>query len=477
MPTEEFTYTTSWRPAPLPEGAGTVPPGPVLIVHTPAGRPLADALAARHRPGEVLRRELTPHRGESAPLDAVPRTVYFLAGPHQGAPGGALDTAALERAEEQGVRALFHCARDLVVPVAATRPVDWRIVTHDAWPVAGTPVTHPAAASLAGLARVLESEHRHWSAPVLDLGLGGRLPTAADPALPHLAALIAAEPAVRGAHAAHRDGVRHVPELHPVTLPAPAAARIRAGGTYVIAGGAGGIGLETARFLVRDHDARVVLLGRSAPGEGLLRRIAGADPDGRHLLYLRTDAGDPESLRAALRSVHARFGPVHGVIHSALSHTPGLVRGLDEAVLRDSLAAKSRISVALAEVFAAEPLDFLVFFSSVQSLLGDAGLAGYAAGSAFQDSYAHALDQLLPFPVRVVDWGWWGTVGAASHAAVRRRALRQGFRSLAPREGFATVLRTLAGRPVQVLAVPGEDVLLHRLGLTPRRREQSVVAR
>ncbi|MEU4210035.1 SDR family NAD(P)-dependent oxidoreductase [Streptomyces sp. NPDC026206] len=465
MPTEEFTYTSAWRPAPVPAGPPTAPPGPVLIVHAPSGRPLADALArlhaARSPADEVVRLEASPHAPWPATVPA-PRTVYFLGGLAEGAADGV---AALERAEGSGVRALFRTARDLVIPAAATREADWRIVTNDAWAVAGGRVTNPHAASLAGLARVLESEHRRWKAPVVDLGLGGRLPGADSPHLEHLAALIAAEPAVRGGHAAHRDGARHVRALRPVTLPAPRPGHVRDGGTYVIVGGAGGIGLEVARFLARDHGARVALLGRSAPGEERLRTIREADPDGTRLLYVRADARDTASLRAGLRVVHERFGAVHGVIHSALAHAPGLVRGLGQEALCESLAAKSRISVALAEAFHDEPLDFLLFFSSVQSLLGDAGLAGYAAGSAFQDAYAHALDQRLPFPVRVVDWGWWGTVGAAAGAGVRERALRQGFRSISPREGFETVLRTLAGPLVQVLAVPAEDVLLRRLGL------------
>ncbi|MEU5049705.1 SDR family NAD(P)-dependent oxidoreductase [Streptomyces sp. NPDC021096] len=471
MPTGEFTYTGAWRPAPAPPPPPQGPDGPVLIVHAPDGRPLAEALAAHHAGAGVHLHEA----GTRAPRPAsAPRTVYFLGGLRTGTADG---TAALEQAEERGVRALFHCARDLLIPAAATRELDLRIVTNDTWPVAGSRVLNPHAAALTGLARVLESEHRRWRAPVVDLGLGGHLPGPGSPGMARLAALIAAEPAERGLDAAHRDGVRHVRTLHPLTLPAAAPGRIRDGGTYAIVGGAGGIGLETARFLARDHGARVALLGRSALDPERGRRIREADPDGTRLLYVRADASGTAGLRAGLGTVRERFGPVHGVIHSALAHTPGLVRGLDEGALRESLAAKSRVSVALAEVLGGEELDFLLFFSSVQAFLGDAGLAGYAAGSAFQDAYAHALDQRLPFPVRVVDWGWWGTVGAATGAQVRARALRQGFRSLSPREGFETVLRTLGGRDVQVLALPAEDVLLARLGLTGRRPERSAAGR
>lgn len=475
-----FTYTATWRPAPLTATGDDTPTGPVLILHTPAGRPLADALAARHAADDVARVELGTVTRQPAPgrweLDATapdapaalrdtlprPRTVYFLGGLRDAAEDGP---AELERAEESGVRALFRCAKHLVIPTAATRRTDWKIVTNDAWPVAGGRVANPYAAALAGMARVLENEHRHWSVPVVDLGLGGRLPGPGSPRLHELAALIAAEPAERGARVAHRDGVRYRQALRPVTLPPADGAAIRTGGTYAVIGGAGGIGLEMARFLARDHGARVALIGRSPLDEDRRRRIADADPDGSRLLYVRADASDENSLRTGLARIHERFGPVRGVFHSALDHTAGLVRHLDDAALRAGLAAKTGISVALASVFRAEPLDFLLFFSSAQSFLGDPGLAGYAAGSTFQDAYAHALDQRLPFPVRGINWGYWGTVGAVAGEGYREWLTRQGFRSISPREGWDTVLRTLAGPETQVLALPAEDVLLKRLGL------------
>ncbi|MBP2403546.1 SDR family NAD(P)-dependent oxidoreductase [Streptomyces syringium] len=476
----EFTYTATWRPAPLTPTGDDAPAGPVLILYTPAGRPLADALAVRHIADGVVHVELGTVTRQSAPgrweLDATapdapaalrdtlprPRTVYFLGGLRAAAEDGP---AELDRAEESGVRALFRCAQQLVIPAAATRPTDWRIVTNDAWPVAGGRVVNPYAAALAGMARVLENEHRHWSVPVVDLGLAGHLPGPAGSRRHELAALVIAEPAERGARVAHRDGVRYRQALRPVTLPPADATVIRTGGTYAVVGGAGGIGLEMARFLARDHGARVALIGRSPLDEDRRRRIADADPDGSRLLYVRADASDEDGLRAGLARVHERFGPVHGVFHSALDHTAALVRHLDDSALRAGLAAKSGVSVALAAAFRAEPLDFLLFFSSAQSFLGDPGLAGYAAGSTFQDAYAHALDQRLPFPVRSIDWGYWGTVGAVSGEGHREWLTRQGFRSISPREGWDTVLRTLAGPETQVLALPAEDVLLKRLGL------------
>ena len=44
---------------------------------------------------------------------------------------------------------------------------------------------------------------------------------------------------------------------------APPAVRVRPGGTYLVTGGLGGIGLAMAERLARDYQARLVLMGRT----------------------------------------------------------------------------------------------------------------------------------------------------------------------------------------------------------------------
>ncbi|MGA6163600.1 SDR family NAD(P)-dependent oxidoreductase [Amycolatopsis magusensis] len=414
----EVLHTVHWRPAPIEPVAADA--GPVLVLHDASARSLAEQLAAVHEPGQAVLADLS-----EVDFPMRPRTVYFL--------GGLAAHTDLAGAEDAGVLSLLRWARRF----AGLDRLDWKIVTSGIWSGQGA-----YAAGLAGAARVLEHEHTGWSAAVLDFE--GPIP----------AAVVAGEPAERGVRARHVDGVRYLPELREIEPGSGGGAEIRPGGVYVIIGGAGGIGLEIARELVREQ-ARVAVLGRSErPG------FAEAG-----VTYVRADATDETSLRDALAEVHRRLGRVHGVVHAALVPSDHLVRNLDEDVVRAGLAAKSRISVNLAEVFAGEPLDFVLFFSSAQSFLGDPGLAAYAAGSTFQDSFAHALDARLPCVVRSIDWGFWGTAGSMADGPYRDRLTRAGFGSITPASGWRTVLRALRGEHVQVVAVPGADRLLRRLGV------------
>ncbi|WP_460444053.1 SDR family NAD(P)-dependent oxidoreductase, partial [Amycolatopsis cihanbeyliensis] len=432
----DFLHIPGWQATEPP--AGTRDDAPVLVLHTPANRWLAEELAAR-LPGARL-----ADLGDE-PANPPPRTVYFL--------GGVLDgTAALDEAEPAGVLALARWARYLT----AERGLSWKVVLAGGNPYTG---------GLAGFARVLERECPTWTVAVHEL----------DDPRARLDALLA-EPAARGARIRHTAEGRYRQVLRPAPPAAGEQAPIRGGGVYVIAGGSGGIGLEMARFLARDHRARVVLLGRREPDAELRGRIAEADPDGGLIEYLRADASDQEALRAARQRIRDRHGPVNGVIHAALVRQERLVRNLDEPALRASLAAKSGVAVALAEVFGGPELDFLLLFSSAQSFLGDAGLAGYAAGSTFLDGYAAALANRLPCRVRVINWGYWGTVGSVADESSRQQLTREGFRSISPELGRRVVLRALSGDAVQLVAVPAEEPLRRRLG-TAREEQDALLTR
>ncbi|MEU3874082.1 SDR family NAD(P)-dependent oxidoreductase, partial [Streptomyces sp. NPDC029704] len=416
----------SWEPCPAP-GPLPAPDGPVVVLYAPGRERLAHELTARHPGAHAV--EL------GAPVPVQPRLVYLLTGttPSHTA---ASEQERVAHAEATGVRALAHHARQW----SRLPALDWVVVTTGAAAAPGRGVSDPYAAGVIGFARVLENEHPGWTVATVDL----------DPAR-ESADLVA--PAPRGSRLACTGDAHHTQVLRP----APAAdgpLPLRRGGTYVVIGGARGIGAAIARRLVADWDARAVLVGRSEPP-------AGTDL-GAGIRYLQCDATDGARLAALLDGA----GPVHGIVHAALVQRDRLVRNMSEADLTESLAAKSGVAAALADALRGRELDFLVFFSSAQSFLGDPGLANYAAGSTFLDAYAHALDARLPYPVRAVDWGFWGTVGAVADDTHRDGLTAAGFHSITPEAGFAALVRALRQPAPQAVAVPGTAALRGRMGAT-----------
>lgn len=123
---------------------------------------------------------------------------------------------------------------------------------------------------------------------------------------------------------------------------------------------------------------------------------------------------------------------------------------MEEAQFLASLSAKVDVAVRIAQVFGAEPLDFVLFFSSLQSFVKAPGQGNYAAGCTFKDAFALRLAQTLACPVKVMNWGYWGSVGIVASERYRARMAQMGVASIEPEEGMVA-LASLMAAPVQQL--------------------------
>ncbi|MFD8214464.1 SDR family NAD(P)-dependent oxidoreductase [Streptomyces sp. NPDC059697] len=438
-PVDDLMYLPRWSPAPAEPL--TVPGPDTWLIRPAAAAPLAAALATRLG-GSVT--EIDPERF-AAPA-GHPAHVIVLSGPAQGRTD---DPAALDLAQERGVLALFRVAKALQRSGA---PVRLTVVTEDALSTGGEPVRNPYAASLHGLALSLAQEHPRWRVAVVDR-------SSADPVSPDVLDVPAGGPY------ALRAGVLHRRSLAPATTTTTREA-IRHGGVYLILGGAGGLGLELTEWLVRGYRAKVVLVGRSELDADRRDRLRRLDPAGVLVSYRRADATDPAALDEVVTAVRAEHGTLHGVVHATIVLRDQTVATMTEDTFRAVLDAKTRTSVALHRALgAADGLDFVLFFSSAVALSGSAGQANYAAGSTFEDAFAHHLDDVLPARSAVINWGYWGTVGIVADDRHRERLARTGIHSITPAEGMAAVHDVLGRTDRQVVVIKAAAAVLAAAGV------------
>ncbi len=358
-------------------------------------------------------------------------------GPDDGPALLPTDTAGFSAAQEDGVVAAFRTAKALVRTGHDARPLRITLVTRRALATYDDEPTAPAHAGLHGFFGSLAQEYANWSVRRADLdtdelpddllALPGR--TGDDPL-------------------AHRAGQWLARRWAPNEPGDAQHAPYRQGGVYVVIGGAGGLGTQWTRHVVRNHDAHVIWIGRRPADASIDARLAEA---GTRVSYLSADAADPASLRLAHKEIKRRHPRINGVVHAALDLRDQSVARMEEGTLRASLAAKADVGVAMAEVFADEELDFALFFSSVQSFTTAAGQSNYAAGCTFGDAYAHFLDRQWPCPVKVMNWGWWGSVGSASTERHKEHMARWGLLSIEAPEAM-DALDTLLGGPQRQLS-------------------------
>ncbi|HEY1110123.1 MAG TPA: SDR family NAD(P)-dependent oxidoreductase, partial [Opitutaceae bacterium] len=227
---------------------------------------------------------------------------------------------------------------------------------------------------------------------------------------------------------------------------------LRRGGTYLISGGAGGLGLLFARELREKWDAKVVLLGRSSHDD-VRERLGTALGDASYWFYCPGDAGRMADVARAVAEARSRFGSLHGVLHTAGVLSDGFLLKKDLASAAQVLRPKLDGVHMLDEATAEEPLDFFVSFSSLAGLLGNVGQCDYAFANAYLDQFARERERRRALGERFgrslsIQWPLWsvGGMGVAPEVLAVKAA---GVRALDAEKGvriFEAALRS--GEPV-----------------------------
>ena len=375
----------------------------------------------------------------------LPETVYWVGTPRTHAePAGA----AAEPARE-----MFGLLKYLIRKADRSTPLRLVAVTRNAFAVRdGEPVA-PEQAAVAGLLRAAAAEYPAWDVRLVDVdrddadivGATGSASTAAS-----LAAL--------------RGGRRLTRKLTAAVPAAPAASPWRTGGCYLLLGGTGGIGIQLARRLAESAQARIALVGRRPEDSQCAAILADLERRGGQAGYWQADASDPAELRRTVESVVARFGPVTGAVHCALQLRDRSLATMTDADLGEVFAPKIDGSLNLVQALDDQPLERLIFFSSALSFADAPGQGNYAAASYFEDGYATAL-RARGLPATVVNWGFWGTVGAVATPEQRRRFAQLGIEPIEPEEGLRALEAALSADRVQSVIVKGSPAGLARLGV------------
>ncbi|MCU1503873.1 MAG: polyketide synthase, partial [Ilumatobacteraceae bacterium] len=210
-----------------------------------------------------------------------------------------------------------------------------------------------------------------------------------------------------------------------------------AGGTWVVSGGLGGLGLEVAAELAQAGASRLVLFARSSPGDvahAALERLRALGVDVR---VHAVDVADRTAVDAVFADAVADGTPLRGVVHAAGVVDDGLLRSMTGARFESVLGPKVTGAANLAAAADRHHAEHVVLFAAGAGLFGATAQANYAAANAALDALAHAR-RAAGRPAQVLDWGPWSGVGmaAALDGAIRRWE-SQGIAAFDPLEGRA----------------------------------------
>ena len=194
------------------------------------------------------------------------------------------------------------------------------------------------------------------------------------------------------------------------------------GSSLTITGGLGGLGLLTAKWAVHQAASPQFLTLLSRTG----RTTASADfvsliKSGSHVTARMLDVSfsadaacigevSEQKVVKSPTEHEQRTAPLTTLLHASGVLQDSMLQGQTAAGLRAALAPKVAGLAAMGLALALLPMQQVVLFSSVASLLGTTGQGNYAAANAGLDAWA-AAQQNAGSVAKAIQWGGWSSTG------------------------------------------------------------------
>ncbi len=325
----------------------------------------------------------------------------------------------------------------------------------------------PAQASLWGLGRTAAIEHAQFWGGLIDLD------PMASPESSAMQLVQAMESDGAEDQMIIRDGHRLVARLRPLEISGSdlRSLNIHKDGSYLVTGGLGGIGFETARWLGIKGARHLILVGRTSlpcreewdqtdsesPLGRRIERIRTLESLGMEATYFCGDISDIqvfEQIRDAL--TNGEVPPVNGIVHAAGVGQYEPLTGQSAERMLEVMRSKVIGGWLLHGSFRDQPIDFFVMFSSISSMLNSPFMGAYAAGNTFLDALA-AYRRWEGLPAISVSWGIWSETGMAvegDRVDGDRQFLLKGAGTISNQEGLDALELLLRCNPVHSGVMP-----------------------
>ncbi|WP_341282701.1 SDR family NAD(P)-dependent oxidoreductase [Paenibacillus sp. FSL H8-0537] len=391
--------------------------------------------------------------------------------------GMAVDWNGFNETQYRGVYSLFYLSK-AVAQVGLSAVTDTVIISDHVDVVSGR-----------------ESRVNPWNAPLLALGKSARqeLPSMLCRAI-DIDEATSLETVMREILAApsyymvaFRDNERYAEifKEYRVQEANEQPIEVREEGIYLITGGTGGMGIETARYLAARKQVNIALINRTPlPDKGTwddiidrnsrtdrkaiqrMKAVREIEAMGAHVECYSLDIANLQQMEELVGGLRERYGRINGIVHGAGVGGDGFLYLKEEQVFNEVVHPKVFGTWILDKLTEQDRPDFFLMFSSMSSRFAVPGQGDYCAANTFLDAFAKhkTLNQQKALSI---NWVAWKETGMAVEFGVNADGAFKALPTAVAMRGLDEALNRSVSNVLIGELNYGSD-LLWELGLVPQ---------
>ncbi|WP_407883155.1 SDR family NAD(P)-dependent oxidoreductase, partial [Scytonema sp. NUACC26] len=360
----------------------------------------------------------------------------------------------LESTQQQGLYSVIFLVQALEQIQGTRQVVKLLCVANNSQSLHPTDKIQPEKATLLGLLKTISQEMPWLSTRHLDLPL-------AEVELNSSYTLQEMYSSDRELTVAIKNGQRLVSRLKLVdmTCEEKQAIPIKVGGTYLITGGLGGVGIEIAKYLLEHYQTRLILVGQTHLPDNDSGKIDGEKGDKiitklqryqqlqqlpGSVVYESVDICNLDRLQQIVEKATSEWKTqLDGVLHLAgiFQETP------IESETPENVAAVLRPKVigtwVLHQLLYKQENALFIHFSSVNGFFGGMNVASYSAANSFQSAFSD-YQRHNGFQSYCCSWSMWHDTGMSQDYEFAELSRAKGYFAIAPQQGIYSFLAALS---------------------------------
>ncbi|MBD2043729.1 SDR family NAD(P)-dependent oxidoreductase [Microcoleus sp. FACHB-672] len=261
----------------------------------------------------------------------------------------------------------------------------------------------------------------------------------------------------RESEVAYRSGKRLVSRLEKCDFSQEEkqALPFKAGGMYLITGGLGGIGTEIAQYLLKNYQARLLLIGRtplperstweskleqSSAGFERIKAYLELEKLGGEIAYEAVDISDFAGMQQVVEGVKSRWQcELDGVIHLAGVTSRRLLTEETEDSVAGTLRPKVHGTWVLHQLLKNQPNGVFITFSSVNGFFGGFSAGAYSAANNFLDYFCYYQRHKTSLQSYCFAWSMWDEMGMSRNYEMKELTRARGYYLISAEQGLHSI--------------------------------------